>query len=87
MPGFSDGSATPHTVGDAWRRQCRSSDALWITRYFEAPAVAGVELLLDFSVELDVLLSLEVELAPESLFEDSVVEPFDFLADSRLSVR
>lgn len=59
--------------------------------YLEAPAVAGVELLLDFSVEPDVLLSVDDELLPESLlaeslFEDSV-DSLDFLPDSRLSVR
>lgn len=54
--------------------------------YLEAPAVAGVELLLDFSVEPDVLLSVDDELVPESLLADSVVA-LDFLLDSRLSVR
>lgn len=65
--------------------------------------MAGVERLLDFSVELDDLLSpepepepepeLEFELEfepepePESLDEDPLVEPFDFLFASRLSVR
>lgn len=49
-----------------------------------------MELLLDFSVELDVLLSVDSELDPvlvDSLAEDPLVEPFDFLPDSRLSVR
>ena len=49
--------------------------------------MAGVELLVDFSVELDVFFSVESELDPDSLVEDPSVEPFDFLADSRLSVR
>jgi hypothetical protein len=52
--------------------------------------VAGVELLLDFSdfsAELDVLLSLDPELAPDSLVDDPLVELIDFLPDSRLSVR
>jgi len=59
--------------------------------YFEAPAVAGVELLLDFSVELGVLLSVDDEPLPESLLADSLfadsVDSPDFLLDSRLSVR
>jgi len=63
---------------------------LWITRQLEAPAVAGVELLpdfSDFSDELDGLLSLEPELVPDSLLDDPLVELVDFLPDSRLSVR
>jgi hypothetical protein len=53
--------------------------------------VAGVELLLDFSVELDVLVSLVLELVPDSLDslfdDDPLVALVDFLPDSRLSVR
>ena len=51
--------------------------------------MAGVELelLFDFSAELDVLLSLDLELVPDSLVEDPFVEVVDFLPDSRLSVR
>jgi hypothetical protein len=56
--------------------------------------VAGVELLLllldlsDVSEEPDVLLSLELELVPDSLVDDDpLVELDDFLPDSRLSVR
>ena len=52
--------------------------------------MAGVELLFDFSAELDVLVSLDPELAPESLdplVDDPLVELVDFLPDSRLSVR
>ena len=55
--------------------------------------MAGVELLLDFSdfsAELDVLLSPDPELAPESLdpfVDDPLLELVDFLPDSRLSFR
>jgi hypothetical protein len=49
--------------------------------------VAGVELLSDFPAELDVLLSLDPELAAGSLVDDPLVELVDFLPDSRLSVR
>jgi hypothetical protein len=49
--------------------------------------VAGVELLFDFSAELDVVLSIDPELVPDSLVEDPLVELFVFLPDSRLSVR
>jgi hypothetical protein len=52
--------------------------------------VAGVEVLFDFSAELDPLLSPDPELAPDSLdslFDDPLVELVDFLPDSRLSVR
>lgn len=53
--------------------------------------MAGVELLLDFSVELGVLLSVDDELLAESLLADSLfedsVDSLVFLLDSRLSVR
>jgi hypothetical protein len=56
-----------------------------------AEAVDAVELLLDCSLELDfsveVDLSLEPGLDPESLEDDPLPEPLDFLPDSRLSVR
>ncbi|ODR01508.1 hypothetical protein BHQ20_08455 [Mycobacterium intermedium] len=59
-----------------------------LDRQVDAPAVAGAELLA-LSVELDDVLSLELALDPdpESLFEDALVDPFDFLPASRLSVR
>lgn len=42
----------------------------------------------DFSLELELDLSLELEaLDPESPDEEPLVEPDDFLPDSRLSVR
>ena len=66
-----------------------------------APAVDGVELLLDFSpdplfsldpffspdAELDPFLSPEAELDPESLVDDPLAELFAFWPASRLSVR
>jgi hypothetical protein len=66
-------------------------NTLWITCQLEAAAVDGVELLLDFSLDPDFSpdpdFSVDPELDPESLVEDPLVEVFDFLAASRLSVR
>jgi len=70
----------------------RSRNALWITRQLVAAAVEAVELLLDlslepdFSDELDLSLD-ELEFDPLSLVEEPLLELFELLEDSRLSVR
>ena len=70
----------------------RSGNALWITRQLVAAAVEAVELLLDlslepdFSDELDLSLD-ELEFDPLSLVEEPLLELFEPLEDSRLSVR
>jgi len=70
----------------------RSGNALWITRQLVAAAVEAVELLLDlslepdFSDELDLSLD-ELEFDPLSLVEEPLLELFELLEDSRLSVR
>ena len=53
---------------------------------FEALLDVSVELELDFSLEPDFSLDVEV-LDPESLDEEPLLELDDFFADSRLSVR
>jgi hypothetical protein len=75
----------------------RAGEGLWITRQLAA-AVDVVELLLDLSLEPDFSVdpdfsldpedfSPDPELEPLSPFEEPLVELFELLEDSRLSVR
>lgn len=72
-----------HTVCAKQRRRCRSGSGLWITDQLAAAAVTGAAVLVDFSAGLDDLVSLDVD----SLDDEPLVELFDFLSVSRLSVR